>query len=120
MRSQVGGSSGGLLEINAPGDASNRYFGLFGPYVNLGEGRYRVVLKLSVNKPHPDGVEFDICCDGGAIQLSSRHCTPADFGAGLICGEISVSKRITDLEVRLNVRGGFVGTVERVSIIPLD
>ena len=112
MSSHVGAKSGGLLHIEAPGDVTDRYYGVFGPYLNLGKGRYRAELKLSVSEPYPTGVVFDICCEAGRVQPYSQACAPADFEAGVVCGEFSLSRRVTDLEVRLNVPGGFVGTVE--------
>jgi len=84
MSSHVGAKSGGLLHIEAPGDVTDRYYGVFGPYLNLGKGRYRAELKLSVSEPYPTGVVFDICCEAGRVQPYSQACAPADFEAGVV------------------------------------
>jgi hypothetical protein len=44
----------------------------------------------------------------------------SDLERGLISAEFSMVKRASDLEVRLNVPGGFEGCVEQLSLVELD
>jgi len=95
-----------------------RHYAVYGPYVGLSKGLYRSELQLT--NASCKGATMDVCCDIGKTVLAAQPCTAKEMATGLIHCDFSVpSKGVTDLEVRLSVPGGFLGTVEKLSIMSL-
>ncbi|MGE0854428.1 MAG: hypothetical protein AB7O44_33350, partial [Hyphomicrobiaceae bacterium] len=105
------------LRIAEPG-LRGRHYAVYGPYVGLSKGLYRAELQLT--KASCNGAAVDVCCEIGKTVLAAQPCTAEEMAAGLIHCDFSVpSEGVEDLEVRLSVPGGFLGTVEKLSIMAL-
>jgi hypothetical protein len=105
------------LRIAEPG-LSGRHYAVYGPYVALPKGLYRA--ELQVTGAYCNGAAIDVCCESGNMVLAARSCTTEDMMAGLIHCDFAIPcTGVEDLEVRLSVPSGFIGTVEKLSILAL-
>jgi len=105
------------LRIAEPG-LRGRHYAVYGPYVRLPKGLYRA--ELQVTDASCKGAAMDVCCETGKTILAAQPCTAEEMAAGLIHCDFSIPSRgVADLEVRLSVPGGFLGTVKKLSIMAL-
>lgn len=118
LQSQIGIKEDGLLHIDAPGHEGDRHFGLFGPYLELPKGDFRAELQLVARAPPPKGgtIIIDVCRDAGQLTLCSRECSDDEIAGVSIRVDFSIAPRVKDLEIRLNVPGGFSGSIKQLSI----
>jgi|SRR5579859_1658561 len=115
--SQTGEAVGDALVISAPGSASERHFGVYGPYVTLPRGHYRARITLADAFSFPDEVVMDVCHSGGTV-VASRTFTPLD---PVLACEFELAQTFEFLEVRLNLAFGSSCSVRELAIeaIPL-
>jgi 2-polyprenyl-3-methyl-5-hydroxy-6-metoxy-1,4-benzoquinol methylase len=116
LSSQCGSRSGDTFEISNEG--SSDAYGLFGPYVTLPTGKFRLDLDLLATAEFAGNVTFDICCNGGQV-LYSDQLAYAKLQDGKVQVDFAVEKRAEDLEVRLLVPGGFRGRFHQLSLLSL-
>lgn len=108
----LGRRENGMLHIEVPGAGTERHYAMFGPYLWLAGGRYRATVDMTIPRG-ADGVLLDVCHRRGTVILGA-----ADAREGGV--DFELTETATDLEIRLQVPGGFQGVVRRVSIQPND
>ncbi len=96
-------------------------FLLYGPYLGVGPGRYRVRVFGSQS---PRGVvQLEITCDAGCRRLAA--CALAGAGArdaadGMLGRlDFAVDRRVSDLEIRVQVSADVRMSVESLDIVPI-
>jgi O-antigen biosynthesis alpha-1,2-mannosyltransferase len=116
LRTEVGRITGrSLVSTGAEG------YLIFGPYLSVAVGRYRVVVKGSHMLPAGSTAQCNVCMTGGTEILARVEF--AGCAESLIANfHISVSKRCQDLEIRIAVddRASFRVDEIRIQSIPIE
>ena len=107
---QIGRRENGMLLLEYSGDEAAWHFALFGPYLALPSGRYRATVDMTIATGGNGGV-LDVCHRGGTIILAA-----ADARDGSV--DFALTESATDLEIRLQVQGGFQGVIRKIAIQP--
>jgi SAM-dependent methyltransferase len=118
MQSQAGTKANGRLHIRGPGAPSDRFYGVFGPGLPLGVGRYHAEMKIGAREAS-DTVIIDVCCESGNNILASRPCSAAEIASGSLSIDFTLVAP-GDVEVRLLVPGDFVGALEKLTLRGID
>jgi len=114
LQSVIGTRRGDEIEFEVPAGLPQRI--LFGPYIPVSPGRYRIELAIAVRRTAPGQMIVDLCHHRGNRELYSRPCLADELRSGLIGISYAMDKNIEDLEVRLTAPAGFAGSVRSLSI----
>lgn len=106
------------LKFAAP--ASGGRVALYGPYVTLSPGHFRIELAFEIYARGPGDVKIELCHNQSRTRVYARSCFPWELDAGLIRISYSFSKGVENLEVRLIVPAGFSGKIKQLSIAKSD
>ena len=107
-----------FLHFSAPPDGGR--VALYGPYLDLPPGNFRVELAFSVTKRTPGPVKIELCHRGASVILYRRTCFDWELGPGLIQIAQSFERGVEGLEVRLMVPPGFAGAIHQLSVVQLN
>ena len=95
--------------------ADGEHYALYGPYVALARGRYRIELELTVEARATGRVAIELCHSGARVRLYDRPCFEWELTGGLIRISYPFEKAVEKLEVRLRVPKGFAGSIRQLS-----
>ena len=107
-----------FLHFAAPLDGSR--VALYGPYLDLPPGNFRIELAFSVSKRTPGLVKIELCHRGASVMLYRRTCFDWELGPGLIQITQSFEQGVEGLEVRMIVPPGFAGAIHQLSVVQLS
>lgn len=105
------------LHFRAPADRER--YALYGPYLSLPAGRYRIELIFTVEVRTAGKVAIELCHSGARMRLYQRHCFEWELTSGLIRVSYPFEQAIENLEVRLLVPAGFAGSIRNLSFQPV-
>lgn len=74
---------------------------LFGPYIPLVAGLYRIVIRGALGKKGAAGAYMDVAVDKGTRVVAESALDESDMDGGLVSMQISLDVPCTDLEVRV-------------------
>lgn len=106
LATQVGIKEGGAIKANGqPG------FLVYGPYVPLESGVYRLVAKGNLAGPNQSLGTIDVAADTGKLILAAKPLV-ADQGAtgSIVSLVFEVTKSVADAEFRINVAAQTTGS----------
>jgi hypothetical protein len=95
--------------------ADGEHYALYGPYVSLPAGRYRIELTATIEARTTGKVAIELCHSGARVCLYRRHCFEWELTSGLIRVSYPFEQVVENLEVRLRVPAGFAGSVKSLS-----
>ncbi len=113
LESEIAVGRDNALHFRCPADGSR--VALYGPYVTLPPGHFRIELAFTVDKLAPGIVAVELCYSQARQQLYSRFCFPWELAAGLIRISYHFTESINELEVRLIVPPEFSGSIKQLS-----
>lgn len=113
---EVGRDDG--LHFRAPPDGGR--VALYGPYLDLPPGTFRIELRFSVSDRTPGPVTIELCHGGASAVLYARTCFEWELGPGLIRIAQAFERGVEGLEVRLIVPPGFAGAIWQLSVVQLS
>jgi hypothetical protein len=90
-------------------------YAVYGPYITLPTGRYRIELELAVAGRATGRVGIELCHSGARIRLYDRPCFEWELARGVIRVSYPFEQPVENLEVRLRVPGGFAGSIRQLS-----
>jgi 2-polyprenyl-3-methyl-5-hydroxy-6-metoxy-1,4-benzoquinol methylase len=117
IASQVGVKDDVGLNVDAPGDETARHFAMYGPYVSLPKGNIRAELVIETDEGSSGLVSADICCNSGAIVLGERTFDEEELKSGRLRIEFKLTERAENIEFRLQVTGGYKGSIKQLSFM---
>ena len=94
-------------------------YAVYGPYIGLPTGRYRIELELSVDARATGRVGIELCHSGARVRLYDRPCFEWELSRGLIRVSYPFEQPVENLEVRLRVPSGFAGSIRQLSFLRL-
>ncbi len=106
------------LHFRCPADGSR--VALYGPYVTLPPGHFRIELAFAVDAAASGAVTIELCHRQTRQQLYSRRCFPWELAAGAIRISYLFPEGVEQLEVRLTVPPEFSGSIEKLSFARRD
>ena len=95
--------------------ADGEHYAVYGPYLALPAGRYRIELGLTVDARATGRVAIELCHSGARVRLYDRPCFEWELARGLIRVSYPFEQPVENLEVRLRVPGGFAGSIRQLS-----
>ena len=113
LGTQVGKCTG--RDIVSTGQAG---YLLFGPYIPLDAGQYRVVIRGVLGENGLAGTRMDVVIDKGGLILGESVLSEPDENGNFVALLISLDKPCTDLEVRVWVSNGTDLQVSMIEIAP--
>jgi len=90
-------------------------YAVYGPYLALPTGRYRIELELTVEARAPGRVGIELCHSGARVRLYDRPCFEWELERGVIRVSYPFEQPVENLEVRLRVPGNFAGSIRQLS-----
>jgi len=90
-------------------------YAVYGPYLALPTGRYRIELELTVDARATGRVGIELCHSGARVRLYDRPCFEWELARGVIRVSYPFEQPVENLEVRLRVPGGFAGAIRQLS-----
>lgn len=90
-------------------------YAVYGPYLSLPMGRYRIELELAVDARATGRVGIELCHSGARVRLYDRPCFEWELARGVIRVSYPFEQPVENLEVRLRVPGGFAGSIRQLS-----
>lgn len=105
----------GVLEANALVSTGQAGFLLYGPYVAMKAGKYR--LEVSGQAQGPSSGYVDVVSQKGTKKHAQFSFSPAD--RSLVQGQVVLKEPVEDLEVRVYVGNGDKVRVEGYELVPL-
>ena len=96
--------------------ADGEHYAVYGPYLALPAGRYRIELGLTVDARATGKVAIELCHSGARVRLYDRPCFEWELARGFIRISYPFEQAVENLEVRLRVPNGFAGSVRQLSI----
>jgi hypothetical protein len=96
--------------------ADGEHYAVYGPYLALPAGRYRIELGLTVDARATGRVAIELCHSGARVRLYDRPCFEWELARGFIRISYPFEQAVENLEVRLRVPNGFAGSVRQLSI----
>jgi glycosyltransferase involved in cell wall biosynthesis len=93
-------------------------FLIYGPYIPLAAGQYRVVIRGAVGEKGVAGAYLDVAADKGNLILGQSALDASDEDRCLVSLQISLDAPCTDLEVRVWVSGESNLQVSMIEISP--
>lgn len=106
-----------LLHFRAPPDGGR--VALYGRYLDLSPGTFRIELSFSVSERTPDPVTIELCHSRASAVLYARTCFEWALVPGLIRISQVFARGVKGLEVRLIVPPGFAGATRQLSVVQL-
>ena len=106
------------LHFKAPADG--RRVALYGPYITLPPGHFRLELTFAVDELAPGEVTIELCHTQARQKVYVRSCFPWELTAGLIRVSYPFTEGVRELEVRLIVPPGFSGSIKQLSFNARD
>lgn len=119
LQTQIGVREDGKLKLSAPDTEGARYFGLFGPYINLANGTYNIDIAITISAHASGNIGFDVCCDSGQTIIHYADFDIEDLRSGHLETQITASETVKSVEFRLNVPAGFEAEIEKITITEL-
>lgn len=107
-----------FLHFRAPPDGGR--VALYGPYLDLPPGSFRIELTFSVRERTSGSVKIELCQGGASVVLYARTCFEWELGPGLIQIAQAFERGVEGLEVRLVVPPGFAGAIKQLSVTQLN
>ena len=95
--------------------ADGEHYAVYGPYLALPAGRYRIELGLTVDARATGRVAIELCHSGARVRLYDRPCFEWELARGVIRVSYPFEQPVENLEVRLRVPGGFAGSIRQLS-----
>jgi hypothetical protein len=95
--------------------ADGEHYAVYGPYIALPTGRYRIELELTVDSGATGSAAIELCHSGAHVRLYDRPCFEWELARGLIRISYPFEQPVENLEVRLRVSNGFAGSVRQLS-----
>jgi glycosyltransferase involved in cell wall biosynthesis len=93
---------------------------LFGPYIPLASGQYRVVIRGTLSENGLAGARMDVAIDKGSLILGTSVLNEPDENGNFIALLISLDAPCTDLEVRVWVNQDTDLKISMIEITPLQ
>ena len=90
-------------------------YAVYGPYLALPAGRYRIELELTVDARATGKVGVELCHSGARVRLYDRTCFEWELARGVVRVSYPFEQPVENLEVRLRVPGGFAGSIRQLS-----
>lgn len=90
-------------------------YAVYGPYLALPTGRYRIELGLTVHARATGRVGIELCHSGARVRLYDRACFEWELTRGVVRVSYPFEQPVENLEVRLRVPGGFAGSIRQLS-----
>ena len=118
LESEVEVGRDDCLHFRAPPDGGR--VALYGPYLDLPPGTFRIELEFSVSERASGPVTIELCHSGASAQLYARTCFEWELGPGLIRISYPFERGVKGLELRLIVPPGFAGAVRQLSVVQLS
>jgi ubiquinone/menaquinone biosynthesis C-methylase UbiE len=119
LSSLIGSKTGEVLEVEAPKGSGSSHFAMFGPYIGLPKMRFQAAITIDTKTRSSGPLTIDVCHDAGAKVLSTKLCSEQEIAEGTIRIDFEPTERAKDLEVRLQVPGGYVGTITQLSFLAI-
>lgn len=108
----------GALHFRAPAEGAR--VAVYGPYVTMPAGEYRIELSLAVKERTAGDMIVELCRQKARVKMYVRRCFPWELDRGLIRIAYPFAQTVEDLEVRLIVPAGCAGSITRLAISPKD
>lgn len=102
------------LHFRAPADGAK--VAVYGPYVALPPGEFRIELTFAIEQRAPGDVIIELCLQKARVKLYVRRCFPWELDNGLVRISYPFSQGVEDFEVRLIVPADFAGSIKQLSI----
>ncbi len=97
--------------------AEGEHYAVYGPYVALPTGRYRIELGLTVDARATGSVAIELCHSGARVRLYDRPCFEWELARGFVRVSYPFEQPVENLEVRLRVPSGFAGSIRQLSFL---
>jgi hypothetical protein len=117
LESEVETGRDDCLHFRAPPDGGR--VALYGPYIDLPPGTFRIELGFKVSERTPGPVTIELRHRGASAMLYTRTCFEWELGPGLIRISHPFEHGVEGLEVRLVVPPGFAGAIRQLSVAQL-
>ena len=117
LESEVEVGRDDCLHFRAPPDVGR--VALYGPYLDLPPGTFRIELEFKVGERTPGAVTIELRHRAASVVLYSRTCFEWELERGLIRISHPFDHRVEGLEARLIVPPGFAGAIRQLSVIQL-
>lgn len=114
LESEIEVTRDGLLHFRAPAEGAR--VAVYGPYVTLPAGEYRIELSFAVAERTPGDVIVELCRQKARTRLYARRCFPWELDRELIRIAYPFGQPVEDLEVRLIVPAGCAGSITQLTI----
>ena len=92
---------------------------LFGPYIALSSGRYRILLRGALGQTGSTETKFDVAIEQGSLVLNQSIVSYSDLDGALGSLIISLETDCTDLEIRVWISENTDLKISAIEIIPL-
>lgn len=112
---EAGRDSALHVKSAAKADQGIDQYALYGPYIALPPGHYRIELALTVDARATGRVGIELCHSGARVRLYDRPCFEWELARGLIRVSYPFEHPVENLEVRLRVPSGFAGSIRQLS-----
>lgn len=106
-----------VLHFLAPADGAR--VALYGPYIDLPPGLFRIELDFTVKERAPGQVTLELCRSGASVKIYTRTCFDWELEAGRIRLCIPFDDGVEGLEIRLIVPANFSGAIRQLSFARL-
>ncbi|WP_341988099.1 methyltransferase domain-containing protein [Azorhizobium sp. AG788] len=116
LQTQIGVRAGNTLKLSAPATEGGRYFGLFGPYINLANGIYNIDIAMTIPDHVSGTVTFDVCCESGQNIIYCSDFDIETLRSGHLEVQVTAPECVSSVEFRLNVPAGFEAEIEKITI----
>lgn len=114
LESEIEVTRNGALHFRAPADGAR--VAVYGPYVTLPAGEYRIELSLAVEERTSGDMIVELCRQKARVRMYARRCFPWELDRGLIRISYPFGQSVEDLEIRLIVPAGFAGSITQLAI----
>ena len=114
LESEIETSRDSALHFRAAADVDQ--YAVYGPYLALPTGRYRIELGLTVEARATGRVGIELCHSGARVRLYDRPCFEWELARGVIRVSYPFEQPVENLEVRLRVPSGFAGSIRQLSL----
>jgi hypothetical protein len=106
------------LHFRVPADGER--IALYGPYIPLSPGEFRLELMFAITDRTPGKVTIELCHKQAEVKFYVRRCFSWELDAGLIRISYPFKTDVDDLEVRLIVPASFAGSIQQLSILATE
>lgn len=113
LQSEIETARDEALHFRAAADGEQ--YAVYGPYITLPTGRYRIELGLTVEARATGTVAIELCHSGARVRLYDRPCFEWELARGFVGVSYPFEQPVEYLEVRLRVPSGFAGSVRHLS-----